>query len=558
MGRRLTETDPFGNTKQWTYDLGGRVTGQRKADQTLLTAVYDAAGRRTSLSGGGLSLSWTHDANGNRLTMVDGTGTTSYVYDAANRVTSVTAPMTGTVSSAFDLAGRRTSLTYPSGRVVATTYTNQGLTASVGGGGISASYSYDPFGRLTQELMATNAKTERTYDGAGCVATITTTPFGQAAQVRTYTYDQADNRVAEDLGSNRTVYTYDALNRLTREQPQATVARGYTYDALGNRLTEAVDGQIATGYTYDAANRMTASGTATYGYDADGRQTSRTDGGTTTTYVYDALDRLAEVQEQGVTLVGYQYNGDGLRVATTSGGVTRRSVWDLAGIGQELNDGVNEYVWGPRGLIGQSAMSGTAYAHADALGSIRIVTGGSGTEVGSTDFSAFGLTEQQVGTQLAYGFTGEKQDSQTGLLYLRARWFDPRTGRFLSLDPVTHAGGMRRAPYAYARNNPLRWTDRSGRFEDNPADGKIEPTVAGPPRPGRPGGLVCYLESITGEGLSQNCAIYNSPVNSICESTTEDYGVNCAFMQAIVPLDQITETCTQLFGPIAECSQTSS
>jgi RHS repeat-associated protein len=108
------------------------------------------------------------------------------------------------------------------------------------------------------------------------------------------------------------------------------------------------------------------------------------------------------------------------------------------------------------------------------------VTDASGQVVGTAAYDAFGAVRQQSGTQAGVGFAGEQTDAESGLVYLRARYYDPTTGRFLSKDPVR--GG--RHAYVYARNNPLRYRDRSGR-EAEPAGGA---TVSGEPGGGVGGG----------------------------------------------------------------------
>jgi RHS repeat-associated protein len=126
----------------------------------------------------------------------------------------------------------------------------------------------------------------------------------------------------------------------------------------------------------------------------------------------------------------------------------------------------------PELLIQVPSGGGAHTVAADALGSPRLVTDASGTVVGTTQFDAFGAVKQQSGTAASVGFTGEQQDSESGLVYLRARYYDPRTGRFLSKDPLSGCGGSPASQhaYAYAYNNPLRFTDRTGRAVDDSGD----------------------------------------------------------------------------------------
>jgi RHS repeat-associated protein len=128
----------------------------------------------------------------------------------------------------------------------------------------------------------------------------------------------------------------------------------------------------------------------------------------------------------------------------------------------------SEYVYG-HDLIGRIVSiggQGTAtYAHADALSSVQLTTDASGTQVGTTRFDAFGGIQAQTGVQLAFGFAGEQHDAESGLIYLRARYYDPTTGRFLSKDPVRGSAWRPASQhaYVYALNNPVRYRDPRGR-----------------------------------------------------------------------------------------------
>ena len=141
---------------------------------------------------------------------------------------------------------------------------------------------------------------------------------------------------------------------------------------------------------------------------------------------------------------------------------TTNYTWDPAGIGTVLGDG-NEYVWG-QGLISQVASGGTTYSQADGLGSVRLLTDGSGNSAGTAQYDAYGASRGQTGTQLPFGFAGEQTDGESGLSYLRARYDDPTSGRFLSRDPFP---GRIEDPasqnaYPYVQDSPLRWTDETG------------------------------------------------------------------------------------------------
>lgn len=376
---------------------------------------------------------------------------TTYAYDNADRLTSVTAPATRTVAYGYDAAGRRTSLTYPGTNHQATCdYTIQVELASVAAWSVGATtYTYDDAGRLTGITMPNGTSSTHQQD------------MTDLEDIE-YVVNAVGNRTQMTDSAGTTTWSYDALDRLTGVTYPNGDTADYGYDAVGNRTSHTVNG-ATTANTFDAANRMTASGSDAYTYDANGNQSGKTVGGVTTTYSYDALDRLTDIS--GPTTASYTYNGDGLRVAKTVGGNTTRFTWDVLGLPQVIADG-NEYVWG-HGLISQVTGSGTAtYAHADGLGSIRLLTDQMGAVVGTQQYDAFGAARGQTGTQLPFSYTGEQVDAESGLVYLRARYMDPSSGRFVTRDPrlgtlsepvTQHANG-------YARNNPLNWIDPTGEF----------------------------------------------------------------------------------------------
>ena len=117
------------------------------------------------------------------------------------------------------------------------------------------------------------------------------------------------------------------------------------------------------------------------------------------------------------------------------------------------------------GLQAEIATSNaTTYPLADALGSVRDLSDGSGALSGTADYSVFGAVRSQSGASSTFGYTGEQTDAATGLVYLRARYLSPALGRFLSADSVqpNAPGTTGYNTYAYVANNPTTWTDPSG------------------------------------------------------------------------------------------------
>ncbi len=527
LNRVTAVTDALSRATTYTYDAVGNVTQTEDGNGVTNRLVYDTAGRLTGVdlnNDSSLDIEYAYDDAGRRTSMVDGTGTTTYSYDNANRLTSVAAPTTGTVSYGYDDADERTSLTYPDSHAVTYTYTDLGQLETVSDWlSHITTYSYDDAGRLTGIADPNAVDGTLTYDNANRLTGISYDHSGTGLESLSYTLDPAGIVTQLVDSSGTTSYSYDDLYRLTEvDYPNSDVV-SYGYDAVGNRTSLTINGTTTTN-TFDNANELTASGSDSYSYDDNGNLTSKTVGGTTTTYGYDELNQLTSIS--GPTSASYVYNGDGLRVSKTVSSTTTDYTWDQTGIGQVINDG-NEYVWG-LGLISQIASGTPTYAHSDGLGSTRLLTDGSGSVVGTQQYDAFGATRTQTGTQLPFTYTGEQVDPESGLVYLRNRYLDPATGRFQTPDPLGFFGSGVNL-YAYVGNSPATVTDPSG--------------LACPECPGGGGGGVGGGGAGAGSGAGASAGDVASPGGDAGDSGDASTGSDAALG------DAAKQECPQDRGP---------
>lgn len=223
-------------------------------------------------------------------------------------------------------------------------------------------------------------------------------------------------------------------------------------------------------FTYDANDRLVQAGDIVYTYDANGNTLQAHAPTGDTVYTYDAAGHLLSAQTPH-TLVRYTYDAVGHRVGASQNGRETRFLVDTnrlyAQVLEEQDDQgalVARYVYGPE-LLSQERGGVTTYAHADGLGSIRLLSDAAGTITDTYTYEAFGTPLQTTGTtDQRYRFTGEAYESELELYYMRARYYQPSTGRFVTMDPWL---GNRARPlslhkYLYASANPVTFRDPSG------------------------------------------------------------------------------------------------
>ena len=165
-------------------------------------------------------------------------------------------------------------------------------------------------------------------------------------------------------------------------------------------------------------------------------------------YVYDVDDRRIGKKASGVVLERYVYDGSDIAlVFDGAGNQTHRYLYGT---------GVDQILADERG-------ASVVWALADDLGTVRDVVDGGGVVLNHVTYDSYGrvISVTNPAVEFRYGFTGREQDSETGLEYYRARYYDSAVGRFISEDPIGFAAGDTNI-YRYVGNSPTNFTDPSG------------------------------------------------------------------------------------------------
>ncbi|OWR32504.1 hypothetical protein CDO73_02560 [Saccharibacillus sp. O23] len=301
-------------------------------------------------------------------------------------------------------------------------------------GQITMTYTNDGFGRLTNLLQSAVGLT-RSY---------------------TYGYDKNDNRRSKRNGSIR----FDIISR-----GDGTTNSTFTYDELDRIITSSEGSET---YTYDGkGNRLTLQSSI---------QMPHKDN---VDYTYNQAEQLGKVV-RNQTSVSYKYNGDGLmteRSVTKNGqATTTRYYYDGMNIIAEGSVAANgtvtfkaRYVRGAQLIYREDANNQKAYYLHNGHGDVTALLKADGTVLNRYTYDIWGnpLTSD-VQVENPFGYSGEFWDGDTGLQYLRSRWYDPSIGRFIQED--TFEGYVNRPsslnPYTYVENNPLTYIDPSGEFLD--------------------------------------------------------------------------------------------
>ncbi|HBV98040.1 MAG: hypothetical protein JL50_00965 [Peptococcaceae bacterium BICA1-7] len=469
LNRLLEETNPLGQARSLAYDPAGNIITGTKPDGNEIKYDYNVNHRLEGITyPDNTGVTYAYDAGGNRISMTDPHGVTSYNRDSLGRITSV--ERNGNIIGyQYDPAGNITGITYPDGMVINYGYNELNQPVSVTGAVYGAAITYDELGNRAEEILPNGVTVSYQYDDAGRLISLMHTREGESLAGAEYTYDSIGNRTAAtDEKGQTTSYTYDALSQLTSVRYPGNHTVDYTYDQVGNRT-----GAGGISYSYDADNRLTMAGGVPYNYDPNGNLISV---GDAVYCQYDYEDRL--VQYNGLSgSFGYTYDGDGNRTGmSVSGSVygATEYIYDInAGlpllmVEKDNSGNENNYIYAGR-LFSSSGPQGQLFYHQDGLGSISVISDVYGNPLNRYTYDAFGnIQSVNESVDNIFGFTGEPRDP-SGLIFLRARYYDPVTGRFISRD--TYEGDITNPLslnlYTYVSNNPLGYVDPTGHAAGN-------------------------------------------------------------------------------------------
>jgi len=437
----MTKTDPLGRATTYVYDKAGRLHTKTARKGALITYAYTPDNvLQTITYPDNSTVSFINDELDRTTSMTDSLGTTTYLYDDANRTVTVTDPNGFVVVYKNDEAGRLKELTYPGSKKVI--------------------YGYDPLGRMeTVRLDWLNQTATYLYDAAGRLTSLT------------------------NFNGTVTTYGYDNANRLTsldNRKSDNSIISSYSFpilDGVGNRMQAVINEPLApvenpesTAYTYnEKKNRLETAGATTFGYDLEGQLATSNNSVivSLSNYTFDYEHRLSAIT--GAVSAQYSYDGKGNRLKAIRNGETTFYIQDLNNNVLAEADGNKNitklYIHG-RGLIAMITAADQVYSyHFNAIGSTSALTDQNQNIVNMYAYDVFGkLLNQVESVPQPFKYVGQYgvMAEPNGFYYMRARYYDPKVGRFISEDPIGFEGGTVNL-HEYVGNNPVNYSDPQGK-----------------------------------------------------------------------------------------------
>ncbi|MEX0961327.1 MAG: RHS repeat-associated core domain-containing protein [Simkaniaceae bacterium] len=462
--------DPYGNLQEVTDPRGFAIQYHYDCLNRLEQIIFPD----------GKSVKYSYDLNGVRIKMEDQHGVTLFEPDEFGQINKVTLPNGQFISYQYDLEGNLVKLIYPDETEIEYSYDLSNRLETIKDFSGITRFEYDELSNiLKRKNLPNGVTTEYRYHKTRRISHIIHRKANEnLIEEFRYTYDDNGNRSKiEKITSEKcsyVIYTYDKLNRVKKAKYSDGFFEEFSYDGAGNRRSKTTPkGTIV--YEYDEENRLRKAGDTTYKYDLAGNLIKKSSPGHKAIYSYNFDNHLISYSDSSNQVL-FEYDGNGNRISKTVNGIRTDYINDLvASVSQVLLKQVQEDCWkgekttryvygGSR--ISQSADGKTQFYLYDSIGkNISALIGSSDQVLNRYEYDAFGgLLSDEQNIPNAYKYCGEQFDDETGLIFLRNRYYDPEIGRFISKDP--RLGRLDRPvtlnPYLYVSNNPVNFIDPLG------------------------------------------------------------------------------------------------
>ena len=514
-------TDAMGQSETYVYDNYGNMVSKTDRNGDIMKYTYDALGNCLSEEGKDVNNTFTYNLLGNVKTASNGNVQQSFTYNDMGLLKKENTVIDGTTflaenfykefgvlsAETYEKNGKRYSaVEYTTdiyGRQISAEY-EEGINVV-----LNAEYTYDKNSNIT-EIKDNNMTRKYEYNKANLITGVTNINNKNVKTSYRYSY-YPDGNIAHYVNHyNATMdYTYDSANRVVKEvygeDAGTPFTIDYIYDEFGNLSKKNYGDEDSpayiTTYSYDKNNRLTKEtqvindvstkwqNITTYGYDKNGNRLNRikykqnvdntkfklnlTDSAYKyydygkEVYTYDGLNELKTYRGKKEESATYEYMANHYRISKTVDGTKTYQLWDNDRVVSELDSELNlkiNYRIGTNGQI-LSDSNENSYSY-DGHGNLVNAKSSYSTCV----YDAYGNRIEDFGIGDApFGYCGEYTDKESGLVYLRNRYYDPSTGSFITEDPIKDGNNW----YGYCAGNPVMYSDFSG-LKDVPTRKTIE------------------------------------------------------------------------------------
>ncbi len=453
LGRISELRNGRGQQIRYEYDQADRITHVASSDGIHVDLGYGPGGRIEHITSETAQQNIKRDKFGNPVALSDSRFplAVNIAFNASDRISGISIGENSITRYQHEPGGLLKSVQLPWGGSIGFENLNGKRSLSKLPNGVQVEYSRDSAGRL-------DGITLKSSDG---------TTLDRIS----YRFDNY-GRVTEEQGKWQV--SRDSRGQISQFAPASGKSENYRYDERGNLLSAADDS-----FQYDAVNRLIKSSRESYAYDADGNL-ERQGGERKLYYRWDAMNRLTAINGSPFGDIDYSYDALGRRISKSINGTRTGYFW----LDDKILFHTDEHGHLTRQLIhGQRVDEVLAlniggepyYPVQDGLGDIRWLIDASGNLIATFRFSPWGeLIEGNPEwlSRVGLGYRGRDYDVESGLYYMRARYYAPTQKRFISVDPED--GELERPlsfnPYLYALNAPLDFVDPYGTSAETPLD----------------------------------------------------------------------------------------
>ena len=515
-GRTFRSIDQAGNATVMTYDAGGNQLSVRDANNVGADMLYDALGRNTQRTDTAAAVTKTeYDKSGNAIKQTDAKNKHTFIsFDSRNRRKSTTDRINAATNFAYTALGQLASLTdaqnqttsyiYDSrGSKLTETYPDHTPSTSPGQTGYGiVTFTYDNAGRrLTSDVLGNGITESCTYSNDNLLTAIN---YSNASLGNlTYTWDTNKNKKSESIGGVMSGYgftnagtTYDDEDRLTGYQrTNGALSQSWNLTSVGdwNSVTTSGIGfqPVVQNRTHGPTHELLTAGGQTVNTDVKGNITllpavlasSLSPQASSLQWDFDNKLKSVDVGNNSSTDVEYKYDALGRRVARvgSSGSFVyvqsdQQTIADY-GVGDAPSSPLYRYVYASyidEPVVRKGAGTGGTvhYYHRNQQYSITAITSSAGSIAERYAYNAYGEPSilDGSGSVIAnsainnrYSYTGREWDATVGLYHFRARWMSPKSGRFITRDPIGYRSGSNL--FRFVRNAAIVYVDPLGLFE---------------------------------------------------------------------------------------------